>query len=77
MAWFILALGIAVAGACVRLVTSGYAALGTSGSNKIAAVAPELNTTGPYSLVRNPCIWAASSISPASPCCPAAGCTAP
>ncbi|MCB1707386.1 MAG: hypothetical protein KDI10_01455 [Halioglobus sp.] len=54
MAWFILALGVAVAGACVRLVTSGYAALGTSGSNKIAAVAPELNTTGPYSLVRNP-----------------------
>lgn len=54
MAWFIAALGIAVAGACVRLVTSGYAALGTSGSNKVAAVAPELNTTGPYSLVRNP-----------------------
>ncbi|MCP5128079.1 MAG: hypothetical protein H6985_00705 [Pseudomonadales bacterium] len=54
MAWFITSLGVALAGACVRLVTSGYAALGTSGSNKVAAVAPELNTTGPYSLVRNP-----------------------
>ena len=54
MAWFVASLGVAVAGAFVRLVTSGYAALGTSGSNKVAAVASELNTTGPYSLVRNP-----------------------
>jgi protein-S-isoprenylcysteine O-methyltransferase Ste14 len=53
-AWFWLSLGVASAGALVRIVTSGHAALGTSGSNKIGAVAAELNTTGPYSLVRNP-----------------------
>ena len=52
--WFWAAFGVAAAGAVLRLVTSGYAALGTSGSNKVAAVAPELNTTGPYALVRNP-----------------------
>jgi protein-S-isoprenylcysteine O-methyltransferase Ste14 len=54
LAWFCVAFGIAAAGALLRIVTSGHAALGTSGSNKVAAVAPELNTTGPYSLVRNP-----------------------
>ena len=54
LAWFCAAFGIAAAGALLRIVTSGHAALGTSGSNKVAAVAPELNTTGPYSLVRNP-----------------------
>ena len=54
LAWFWAAFGVASAGALLRLVTSGYAALGTSGSNKIGAVAAELNTTGPYSLVRNP-----------------------
>jgi len=54
LAWFWLALGVASAGALVRIVASGHAALGTSGSNKVGAVAAELNTTGPYSLVRNP-----------------------
>ena len=54
LAWFWASFGVASAGALLRLVTSGYAALGTSGSNKIGAVAAELNTTGPYSLVRNP-----------------------
>jgi protein-S-isoprenylcysteine O-methyltransferase Ste14 len=54
LAWFWTAFGVALAGALLRLVTSGYAALGTSGSNKVGAVAAELNTTGPYSLVRNP-----------------------
>jgi protein-S-isoprenylcysteine O-methyltransferase Ste14 len=52
--WFWLALGVASAGALVRVVTSGFAALGTSGRAKVAAEAAELNTTGPYSLVRNP-----------------------
>jgi len=41
-------------GATIRVVTSGFAALGTSGRAKVAAEASELNTTGPYSLVRNP-----------------------
>jgi len=54
MAWFLVSFTIASAGALVRIVTGGYAALGTSGSNKKAAIAAELNTTGPYSLVRNP-----------------------
>ena len=53
-AWFWASFGIASAGALVRIVTSGYAALGTSGVTKDAPVAAELNTTGPYSLVRNP-----------------------
>lgn len=54
MMWFVLALAVAISGALVRIVTSGHAALGTSGVNKVAPVAAELNTTGPYSLVRNP-----------------------
>ena len=53
-AWFWASLGVASAGAIVRIITSGFAALGTSGNTKKGAVAAELNTTGPYSLVRNP-----------------------
>lgn len=53
-AWFWISLGVASAGALVRVITSGFAALGTSGRVKAAAEASELNTTGPYSLVRNP-----------------------
>jgi protein-S-isoprenylcysteine O-methyltransferase Ste14 len=53
-AWFWASLGVASAGAIVRVFTSGWAALGTSGRAKVAAEAAELNTTGPYSLVRNP-----------------------
>lgn len=52
--WFWASLGVASAGATVRIFTSGWAALGTSGRAKVAAEASELNTTGPYSLVRNP-----------------------
>ncbi len=52
--WFGVSFGIALAGAVLRIITSGYAALGTSGSTKEGAIAAELNTTGPYSLVRNP-----------------------
>ncbi len=53
-AWFWASLGVASLGAIVRVFTSGWAALGTSGRAKVAAEASELNTTGPYSLVRNP-----------------------
>lgn len=53
-AWFWISLGVAASGALVRVFTSGWAALGTSGRAKVAAEASELNTTGPYSLVRNP-----------------------
>lgn len=52
--WFWVALVIACLGALIRIKTSGHAALGTSGRVKAAAEAAELNTTGPYSLVRNP-----------------------
>ncbi len=52
--WFWLSLAVASSGAIVRIFTSGFAALGTSGRAKVAAEASELNTTGPYSLVRNP-----------------------
>lgn len=52
--WFWLSFGVAASGAMVRVITSGFAALGTSGRAKVAAEAAELNTTGPYSLVRNP-----------------------
>jgi protein-S-isoprenylcysteine O-methyltransferase Ste14 len=54
LAWFWAALAVACAGALLRVVTSGHAALGTSGSNKVGAIAAQLNITGPYSLVRNP-----------------------
>lgn len=53
-AWFWASFAVASAGAIVRVFTSGWAALGTSGRAKVAAEAKELNTTGPYSLVRNP-----------------------
>ncbi|MEQ1687183.1 MAG: isoprenylcysteine carboxylmethyltransferase family protein [Sphingopyxis sp.] len=52
--WFWASLGVASLGALIRVITSGHAALGTSGRVKAAAEAAELNTTGPYSLVRNP-----------------------
>jgi protein-S-isoprenylcysteine O-methyltransferase Ste14 len=52
--WFWASLGVASLGAFIRIITSGFAALGTSGRVKAAAEAAELNTTGPYSLVRNP-----------------------
>lgn len=52
--WFWLSFGVASLGALIRVVTSGFAALGTSGRAKASAEAAELNTTGPYSLVRNP-----------------------
>lgn len=54
MIWYWGGFAIAFAGALVRIVTSGYAALGTSGVTKKEAIAAEFNTTGPYSIVRNP-----------------------
>jgi len=52
--WQVASLCVALGGALWRVVISGYAALGTSGNAKKGAVAAELNTTGPYSVVRNP-----------------------
>ena len=53
-AWILAAIVVASAGAFIRIITSGFAANGTSGRVKSAPEAAELNTTGPYSLVRNP-----------------------
>lgn len=52
--WYASGIAVATLGAVIRIFTSGWAALGTSGRVKAAAEAAELNTTGPYSLVRNP-----------------------
>lgn len=52
--WWYAGIAVASLGALIRIKTSGHAALGTSGRTKMAAEAAELNTTGPYSLVRNP-----------------------
>jgi protein-S-isoprenylcysteine O-methyltransferase Ste14 len=52
--WFWLSFAVAAGGALWRIIVNGFAALGTSGNAKKAAEASELNTTGPYSLVRNP-----------------------
>lgn len=47
-------IAVAIFGALTRLIASGFAALGTSGEGKAGAEAEELNTSGAYSLVRNP-----------------------
>lgn len=52
--WSGAGLAVALAGLGLRILVQGYAALGTSGRVLKAAEAAELNTTGPYSLVRNP-----------------------
>jgi len=52
--WFWTGFAVAAAGALFRMYTNGHAANGTSSRVKVAAEAAELNTTGAYSLVRNP-----------------------
>ena len=52
--WFWSALAIAATGALYRMYVNGHAANGTSSRIKEAAEAAELNTTGAYSMVRNP-----------------------
>ncbi len=50
--WFWIA--VAIAATVFRFMAKGFAALGTSGPEREAAKAATLNTTGPYSIVRNP-----------------------
>lgn len=50
--WFWIA--VALAATLFRWLTSGYAARGTSGATRDGARADMLNTSGPYSIVRNP-----------------------
>ena len=52
--WAIFCLTIALLGLVIRIFTVGYVPSGTSGRNTKAQVADFLNTTGMYSIVRNP-----------------------
>ncbi len=52
--WEVLCLGVSFSGAMVRAVTVGYTASRSSGRNTAHQVADDLNTTGMYSIVRNP-----------------------
>jgi protein-S-isoprenylcysteine O-methyltransferase Ste14 len=52
--WEVLCLAVGFFGLAIRAFTAGYAPRGTSGRNTRRQIADTLNTTGPYSLVRNP-----------------------
>jgi protein-S-isoprenylcysteine O-methyltransferase Ste14 len=49
-----LAVGLVVLGEAIRILTVGFVPSGTSGRNTAGQVATRVNTTGAYSLVRNP-----------------------
>ena len=76
--WEILCLVISLSGLAIRMVTAGYAPRGTSGRNTSGQKAEQLNTTGMYSLVRNPLylgnylIWLGISLFPRAWWCPIA-----
>lgn len=53
-AWQFFCLLVSMLGLAIRFYTVGYAPRGTSGRNTREQVADSLNTTGIYSLVRNP-----------------------
>jgi protein-S-isoprenylcysteine O-methyltransferase Ste14 len=53
-AWEIFCLAVSMMGIILRVFTVGFAPDGTSGRNTKSQVAEELNTTGIYSIVRNP-----------------------
>lgn len=52
--WGIISVSVSFLGCCIRFVTAGYVSGGTSGRNTKTQVADSLNTTGIYSIVRNP-----------------------
>jgi len=66
--WEIFCFLIAVLGLGIRIVTAGFAHKGSSGTNTRRQVADKLNTTGMYSIVRNPLylgnflMWLGSSL---------------
>jgi len=53
-AWESVCLAVSLAGLVLRIATTGYAPRRTSGRNMKSHVAEQLNTTGMYSIVRNP-----------------------
>lgn len=54
LAWEIFCLFISLLGLSIRCYTIGYTPKGTSGRNTKSQIAETLNTTGIYSVVRNP-----------------------
>ncbi len=54
MLWEVLCLAISLSGLLIRIITIGFTPKGTSGTNTKKQVAGELNTTGMYSVTRNP-----------------------
>jgi len=52
--WGFFSISISFLGLAVRCITVGYVPRGTSGRNTKSQVAETLNTTGMYSIVRNP-----------------------
>lgn len=52
--WEVVCLAVSILGAVVRALTIGYSASHTSGRNTAEQQAASLNTTGMYSIVRNP-----------------------
>jgi protein-S-isoprenylcysteine O-methyltransferase Ste14 len=52
--WEVLCLGLSFLGVFLRALTVGYTATRTSGRNTTEQVAETLNTSGMYSIVRNP-----------------------
>lgn len=54
MLWGVASIGVSFLGLIIRCIVAGYAPRGTSGRNTKSQVAEVLNTTGIYSIVRNP-----------------------
>jgi protein-S-isoprenylcysteine O-methyltransferase Ste14/protein tyrosine phosphatase (PTP) superfamily phosphohydrolase (DUF442 family) len=54
LGWSLICLGLSAIGLSVRAATVGFVSRGTSGRNTKAQKARRLNTTGMYSVVRNP-----------------------
>lgn len=52
--WEIFCLIVSLSGLVIRIVTIGYTPKGTSGTNTRSQIADVLNTTGMYSVTRNP-----------------------
>jgi len=52
--WTVLCVGVAFSGIAIRVATVGFVPFGTSGRNTQEQRADYLNTTGLYSIVRNP-----------------------